>query len=93
MTNPRGLAIFLAILSSVVSSIAWIYQGAAVAALTPLAVASVQEILTGFVYLVHLGPRALARIPWKAIRRHQRELAIFIFLRCILRSDTCKSGA
>lgn len=84
MSNPRVLAIFLAILSSVLSSIAWIYQGAAVGALTPLAVASVQAILTGIVYIVHLGPRFVARIPWSAIRRHQRELAIFVFLRCIL---------
>lgn len=80
--SKRETAIALAVASSVLSSIGWVFQGAAVGALDPLSVAAIQGILSGVVYFVYLRPFR-ARIPTESLRRHARELLIFILLRAV----------
>ncbi len=67
------------------SSLGWIFQGVAVLALTPLVVASVQGILAGVIYLIHLRWTG-AKIPRALIRENARDLIEFTFLRSFLAS-------
>ena len=81
----RREAVTLAVISSILSSIAWIFQGEAVRELSPLAVASVQGILTGLIYLFHLAHSNRA-FPWRSIRSNWRMLLQFVLLRNFLAS-------
>ena len=78
-------AIFLAVLSSILSSLAWIFQGAAVAQLTPLAVASGQALLAGLIYFAHIR-RSGQNLPLTEIRWHWKDLARFTILRSVIGS-------
>lgn len=67
------------------SSLGWIFQGAAVLALTPLVVASVQGLLAGVIYLVHLRWIG-AKIPFTLIRANAKDLIEFTLFRSVLAS-------
>ncbi|MBN8549345.1 MAG: DMT family transporter [Deltaproteobacteria bacterium] len=81
----RRTAIFFAILSSVLSSLGWIFQGEAVTALKPLIVASAQGILTGFIYYIHLRWTGTA-FPLEKLKHNARDMFEFTFLRGFLAS-------
>jgi drug/metabolite transporter (DMT)-like permease len=79
----RSTFITFAVLSSVLSSIGWIYQGAAVHSLTPLIVASMQGIFAGVVYLAHLRISG-GVIPLDKLRTHSKEFLQIVLLRGVL---------
>lgn len=81
----RRSAIFFAILSSMLSSLGWIFQGTAVLALGGMVVAAVQGLLAGVIYLLHLRWTG-RKIPFALIAENKRDLIQFTFLRSILAS-------
>lgn len=79
----RQQAVLIAILSSVLSSLCWIFQDRAVDSLGPMAVVSAQGILVGLLYLFHSRSRA-KRISAALLREHWRELVEYTLLRGLL---------
>jgi len=84
-TSIKSIAISAAVISSMLSSLAWIFQGAAIQHLTPLMVASAQGLLTGAVYLVHLKLRNIP-FPVVTVQEHRRELLQYTLLRNVIGS-------
>lgn len=83
--KSRQAAIQLAILSSMLSSLAWIFQGEAIRLLSPLAVASTQGLFTGVLYLIHLR-RSKLTSPIEQLRTHTKEFSALILLRGVISS-------
>jgi drug/metabolite transporter (DMT)-like permease len=81
--HPQRLALAAAITSSLLSSLTWVFQGAAVLALNPLSVASAQCLLTGVIYLLGCAITKSAP-PLASLRGHAREFCSFVFLRYFL---------
>jgi probable blue pigment (indigoidine) exporter len=78
--HPQRRALAAAITSSVLSSLTWVFQGAAVQALNPLAVATAQCLLAGVIY--YSGTRIFGQdVPIELIRSRAREFVLFVFLR------------
>jgi drug/metabolite transporter (DMT)-like permease len=85
MMTSHHAGIVCAVLSAMLSSLAWVFQGEAVKSLTPLVVASAQGLLTGLFYLAHLKITK-TQLPWKTIRDNRRELFEYILLRGVIGS-------
>jgi drug/metabolite transporter (DMT)-like permease len=81
--SQKQIGIFCAVASSVLSSLAWIFQGEAVHRLTPMVVAAGQGLMTGVVYLVHLRISG-QQFPHAAVRTHARKLTEYILLRRVI---------
>lgn len=80
-----NLAVAAAIFSSLVSSSAWLFQGQAIAYLSPLPVAALQGLLAGVIYL---GWLLISKqtIPLQKVSLHGRALSEFVILRGVLAS-------
>lgn len=85
MMTSHHAGIVCAVLSAMLSSLAWVFQGEAVKSLTPLVVASAQGLVTGLLYLAHLKITK-TELPWKTIRENRRELIEYIMLRGVIGS-------
>lgn len=79
----RRTAITFAILSSMLSSLGWVFQGQAVLALTPMVVASAQGLLSGLLYFAHLRWTG-TKFPLGLVKQHARAIAEFTLLRGVL---------
>lgn len=79
----RRSAIAIAVLSSILSSLGWIFQGNAVHAIGPMTVVCAQGLLAGLYYLFYIRSPS-KRIPLALIQTHWKKLAEFTLLRGIV---------
>ncbi len=79
----RSHAVFIAIASSVLSSLGWIFQDRAVDALGPMTVVSAQGILVGALYLLRCGS-VQHRLTWSELRAHRRDFIELTLLRGVI---------